>query len=87
MTTLWSSNNGDVTVTGIAADGSLVISVDTSNATATGVAVLTAADVAALQQVVSPGSTVLSAGATAAIAALTGSSTAADIVTALQTTP
>lgn len=87
MTTLWSSNNGDVTVTGINPDGSLLITVDTSNATATGVAVLTAADVAALQQVVSPGSTILSAGATAAIAALTGSSTAANIVTALQTTP
>jgi len=85
MTTLWSSNNGDVTVTGIQADGSLLITVDTSNATATGVAVLTAADVAALQQVVAPGSTILSAGATAAIAALTGSSTAANIVTALQT--
>jgi hypothetical protein len=47
---------------------------------------LTAADVAALQQVVSPGSTILSAAATTAIAALTGSSTAADIVTALQAT-
>lgn len=86
MPTLWSSNNGDVTVTGIQDDGSLLITVDTSNATAPGVAVLTAADVAALQQVVAPGSTILSAGATAAIAALTGSSTAADIVTALQTT-
>lgn len=87
MTTLWSSNNGDVTVAGINPDGSMLITVDTSNATATGVAVLTAADVAALQQVVSPGSTILSAGATAAIAALTSGSNAAAIVAALQTTP
>jgi len=86
MTTLWSSNNGDVTVAGITADGSLLITVDTSNATATGVSVLTAADVAALQQIVSPGSTILSAAATAAIAALTSGSNAAAIVAALQAT-
>ena len=86
MVALWSSANGDVQVSAVNADGTITIAVDTSNATATGVAVLTAADVAALQQVVSPGSTILSAGATAAIAALTGLSTAADIVTALQTT-
>lgn len=87
MVALWSSANGDVQVSAVNADGSISITTDTSNATATGVAVLTAADVAALQQIVSPGSTILSAGATAAIAALTGSSTAANIVTALQTTP
>lgn len=87
MVALWSSGNGDVQVSAVNADGSLTISVDTSNATAPGVAVLTAADVAALQQVVAPGSTILSAGATAAIAALTSGSTAANIVAALQTTP
>mgnify|MGYP001112597257 CR=1 FL=1 len=88
MVALWSSANGDVQVSAIGADGSVTITTaDISDATATGAAVLTTADVAALQQVVSPGSTLLSAAATAAIAALTGSSTAADIVTALQTTP
>ena len=87
MVALWSSANGDVNVSAVNADGSITLSVANSNATTPGLAVLPAADVAALQQVVSPGSTILSAGATAAIAALTGSSTAANIVTALQTTP
>lgn len=84
---LWSSSKGDVNVTGINPDGSITISVDSSNATATGVAVLTAADVAALQQVVAPGSTILSAAATTAIAALVpASATAEEIVDALQAT-
>ena len=64
MVALWSSANGDVQVSAVNADGSITISPTNSNATATGVAVLTAADVAALQQVVSPGSTILSARAT-----------------------
>lgn len=87
MVALWSSANGDVQVSAVNADGTITIAVDTSNATAPGVAILTAADVAALQQVVSPGSTILSAGATAAIAALISGSDAAAIVAALQTTP
>ena len=62
-----------------------VTAANITDATAIGRAALTAADAAALQQVVSPGSTVLSAGATAAIAALTGASNAAAIVAALQT--
>lgn len=84
---LWSSQTGDVNVAALNPDGSITLSSSNSNATATGIAVLTAADVAALQQVVSPGSTILSAAATTAIAALVpGSATAEEIVNALQAT-
>jgi len=83
---LWSSAKGDVTVDAIGDDGSITLTTTNSNGTATGIAVLTAADVASLQQIVAPGSTILSAAATTAIAALTGSSTAANIVAALQAT-
>ena len=85
MVGIWTTQGGNLNVAGINSDGSLTVQItDLDGVTATGQAVLTAADVAALQQIVAPGSTILSAAATAAIAALTGSSTAANIVTALQ---
>ncbi|MDE2471769.1 MAG: hypothetical protein KGL35_24365 [Bradyrhizobium sp.] len=85
MTTLFSSKNGDVNVPAIQDDGSLVVApADITGATTVGIDALTAVDAAALQQVVAPGSTILSAAATTAIAALTSGSTAAEIVAALQ---
>jgi len=88
VTKIYTSQNGDLNVEAIQSDGSLVVSTsDIDGITETGTAVLTAADVAALQQVVAPGSTILSAAATTAIAALVAASaTAEEIVNALQAT-
>ena len=73
----WTSSNGDQNVK---AD-------DVSDATATGQALMKASDAAAAAQVIAPGSTVLSAAATTAIAALDPSTaTAEQIVNALQAT-
>lgn len=72
----WTSNNGDQSVK----------AGDVADATATGQALMKATSADAAAQVIAPGSTVLSAAATTAIAALTGSSTAAEIVAALQAT-
>lgn len=80
---VWTSQNGDVNVPGIAANGTITAGGVTGQ-TAIGTALLTAANAAAAAQVVAPGSTVISAAATTAIAALTSLSTAADIVAALQ---
>lgn len=73
----WTSSNGDQPVKPADLDG----------VTDTGQALMTAANADAAAQAVAPGSTVLSAAATAAIAALVpGSATAEEIVNALQAT-
>lgn len=63
---MWSSKTGDVNVSAIGDDGGVTISVANSNATATGVAVLTAEDLAALQTFIATTPGVLTAEATTA---------------------
>lgn len=75
-TKFWTSSNGDQN---IKAD-------DVADASAVGKGLLKAEDAAAAANIIAPGSTVLSAAATSAIAALTSGSTAADIVAALKAT-
>lgn len=70
----WTSSNGD----------QFVQPSDLEGLTETGQALLSAENAEAAAEVIAPGSTVLSAAATAAIAALTSESTAAQIVAALQ---
>lgn len=84
---IWSTAIGDVNFEGLNPDGTITIAAaNISDSTATGRSLLTAADADAAAQVIAPSNTILSAAATAAIAALTGASTAADIVAALQAT-